>query len=176
MRSFILPVILFILLILESITINLLPSSILALDLYYIPHWLLVFSILITIYYDELHSYYGILNGVLFAFLFELIYTDLLGIYLLAYAVALYMVHLLKRFLHKNFIVTFLLVTVSLIVAEFILFALYFIVGQVDLTLTDFISLRLIPTVLINILFLLIIYPIFAKRLMIWKEKHKQLQ
>ncbi|MGM8214245.1 rod shape-determining protein MreD [Bacillaceae bacterium W0354] len=176
MRSLILPLILFILLILESITVGLLPTAVLELDLYYIPHWILVFSLLIVLFYDELHSYHGIINGIIFGFLFELVYTEMLGVYLLAYGVALYLAHLSKKLLHQNFAVTLLVVTIGIIVAEFIIYGLYFIVGQVDLALKDFSKQRLIPTVLVNLLFLLVIYPFTAKRLTLWQEQQQQLK
>ncbi|GEL77454.1 rod shape-determining protein MreD [Tenuibacillus multivorans] len=176
MRSLYLPLISFILLVLESVAVGFLPETIMASDLYYIPHWILVFSLLVLLFYDQEHTYHGIVNGVIFGFLFELVYTDLLGIYMLAYGIVLYLIHLLIKVLQQNFAVTLLLATISIIVAELILYALYLMVGQIDLAVTEFIRLRLIPTVLSNILFLLVIYPFFAKRLVKWQEQDQQIK
>lgn len=176
MRPLILPLVLFILLVFESMTVGLLPTTILEQEIVYIPHWILVFSLLIVLFYDELHTYHGIINGMIFAFLFELVYTNMLGVYLLAYGVALYMAHLSKRILHRNFLVAFFLVTIGVSVADIIIYEIYFIVGQANLDFSEFVQQRLLPTVLINILFLLIIYPFTAKRLMIWQEQQQQLK
>lgn len=73
MKGLFLPLILFALLIAESIATELLPNNIL-LELYFIPHWILVFSVMITLYYDKEHSYAGIYYGAIFAFISELVY------------------------------------------------------------------------------------------------------
>ncbi|MGP4071385.1 rod shape-determining protein MreD [Piscibacillus sp. B03] len=176
MRFLYLPLTLMVFLILESVAVRFIPKSIIMSDLIYIPHWILVFSLLILLFYDKEHTYHGIINGVIFGALFELVYTDLVGIYVLAYGIALYLVHLLIKVLQQNFIVSFLLVFVSIIVAEFILYFVYSLVGQVDLAVQQFMQLRLIPTTLSNLLFLLIIYPFFAKRLMKWQEEDEQIK
>ncbi|WP_175615113.1 rod shape-determining protein MreD [Piscibacillus halophilus] len=176
MRFLYLPLTLLILLVLESVAVRFIPKSITISDLIYIPHWILVFSLLILLFYDRNHTYHGIINGVIFGALFELVYTDLVGVYLLAYGIALYLVHLLTKVLQQNFAVSFLLVTLSIVVAEFILYFIYSLVGQVDMTVNQFVQLRLIPTTLSNILFLLIIYPFFVKRLTKWQEEDQQIK
>ncbi len=66
--------------------------------------------------------------------------------------------------------------TLSIIVAEFILYFVYSLVGQVEITVQHFMQLRLIPTTLSNLLFLLIIYPFFSKRLVKWQEEDQQIK
>ncbi|MBR7553419.1 rod shape-determining protein MreD [Allobacillus sp. GCM10007491] len=173
MKGLFLPLILFVLLIAESIATELLPNNIL-LELYFIPHWVLVFSVIITLYYDKEHSYAGIFYGAIFAFISELVYTDLLGVYLFAYGVSLYGVHLFKKLLHVNFLVTLLLVFYALIVCEFLIYGTYFLIGVIDLPVKEYLMERLTPTVLMNLLFFLLIFPYFSKKLTKWKEQPKR--
>ncbi|WP_054753438.1 rod shape-determining protein MreD [Piscibacillus salipiscarius] len=95
MRFLYLPLTLMIFLILESVAVRFIPTSIVTSNLIYIPHWILVFSLLILLFYDGAHTYHGIINGVIFGLMFELVYTDLAGVYVLAYGIALYFIHLL---------------------------------------------------------------------------------
>ncbi|MDV2581122.1 rod shape-determining protein MreD [Alkalibacillus haloalkaliphilus] len=169
MKVFLLPLFMFIFFVTQSVAAELIPQSFWLGSLYYIPHWTLIFAILIITFYDREHSYVGLLNGLAFAFLTDLVYTNLLGVYFLAYGLALYMVHVLKRYLHKNFLVVLVFSILGLAAAEVLIYSLYFIIGQVDLSFNAYIFNRLIPTLLINILFLLIIYPIFIKKLVKWK-------
>ncbi|WP_194840780.1 rod shape-determining protein MreD [Filobacillus milosensis] len=176
MKSLYLPLILFILLVFESTAVRFLPESIMSNNLFYIPHWILIFSLLILLFYDQAHTYHGLINGIVFGLLVDLVYTDLLGIYFLAYGVSLYLVHLFKKVLQQNFFVTLLLGLVVIVSVEFILFTLYTIVGQIDMAMNEFIQDRLIPTTLINLLFLLIIYPFFSKLLLKWQEQDLQIK
>ncbi|RPF55474.1 rod shape-determining protein MreD [Aquisalibacillus elongatus] len=176
MRFLYLPLWLIIFLVLESVAIQFLPNSVMQSELLYIPHWILIFSILILLFYDQGKTYHGLMNGIIFGFLTELVYTDLLGVYLLAYGSSLYVIHLLNKLLQQNLFVAIVLSIVGLVIAEFVLFAVYTIVGQVDMVISDFVQIRLIPTTLINLLFLLIIYPVFTKRLIKWQEVDEQMK
>ncbi len=173
MKGLFLPLILFALLVFESVATGLLPNNLL-LELFYIPHWILVFSVLIILYYDKEHTYAGIFYGALFAFISEMVYTDILGVYLLAYGLSLYGVHLFKKLLHVNFLVTLLLVFYALIASEFLIYGTYLLIGVIDLPLQEYLLERLAPTVMINLLFFLIIFPYFSKKLTNWGEQAKR--
>ncbi|GAA0456855.1 rod shape-determining protein MreD [Alkalibacillus silvisoli] len=171
MKVFLLPLFMFLFFVSQSVAAELIPDSVWLGNLYYIPHWTLIFAILIVTFYDKEHSYVGLLNGLAFAFLTDLVYTSILGVYLLAYGLSLYFIHVLKRFLHKNFFVVLLYSIVGLALSEVMIYGMYFLIGQVSLDFTAYTFSRLIPTILINIVFLLIIYPIFVKKLVKWKHE-----
>lgn len=104
MKIFLLPLVTLILLVLQSVLTEVVPSTFLD-GMLYIPHWPLVISIIFMIFYDREHSYVGLMNGLAFAILTDLTFTSILGVYLLGYGLSLYVIHLLKRVLHKNFLV-----------------------------------------------------------------------
>ncbi|WP_162297855.1 rod shape-determining protein MreD [Halalkalibacillus sediminis] len=171
MKIYIIPGILFGLLVLESIATGLLPAPLLQLEVQYIPHWVLIFSILVLLFFDSPLSYHGIINGMIFALIIDLVYTDLLGVYFLAYAVTLYIIHLLKKLLHQNFYVAMLSVTLGLVIAECLIFGAYLLIGHINLDFNTYVESRLIPTVLINLLFFLIVYPLSVKWLSSWQKE-----
>ncbi|WP_188206287.1 rod shape-determining protein MreD [Alkalibacillus aidingensis] len=171
MKVFLLPLFMFLFLVLESVAVELIPQTWWLSNLYYIPHWTLILAALMVVFYDQEHSYVGLLNGIVFAFIIDLAYTNVLGVYLLGYGIALYLIHVLKRFFHRNMLVMLLFIVIALVSADFIIYGLYLVIGQISLDLNDYLLSRLIPTVMINILFLLLIYPIFAKRFSKWKQE-----
>ncbi|WP_027963559.1 rod shape-determining protein MreD [Halalkalibacillus halophilus] len=171
MKVLLLPLVLFTLLVLESVAIGLIPDQWWLSSFYLIPHWILIFATLIVVFYDRENSYTGLIYGLIFAFLVDLVYTNILGVYLLAYSLALYTVHTFKKFFHQNFLVTLLMAVVAIVIAEFIIFSLYTLIGQVSMEMNDFVINRMLPTLFVNLVFLVIIYPIFSKKLFRWKEE-----
>ncbi|MBB6451919.1 rod shape-determining protein MreD [Salirhabdus euzebyi] len=171
MKRLFLPLFLLILLVLESTAADLLPKEWIAAGVFPIPHWTLVLTIMIAVFYDRDHTFYCVIYAVIFGFLIDLTYTNILGVYMFTYGLVVYIIHGLKQMLHPNFVVGLLLVFLGLALADHIIYVMYFMIGKTDLTWIDYTSDRLIPTLLGNILFFLIIYPIFQKRLQIWSEE-----
>ena len=79
-----------------------------------------------------------------------------------------------KKLLHVNFLVTLLLVFYALIVCEFLIYGTYLLIGVIDLPIKEYLMERLTPTVLMNLLFFLLIFPYFSKKLTKWKEEPKR--
>ncbi|NIK11241.1 rod shape-determining protein MreD [Alkalibacillus sp. S2W] len=168
MKIFLLPLVTLILLVLQSVLTEVIPSSFLD-GMLYIPHWPLVISIIVMIFYDREHSYVGLMNGLAFAFLTDLTFTSILGVYLLGYGVSLYVIHLLKRVLHKNFLVSIVFVLLGVAIADLIIFGVYFLIGQVMIGFQDYLTIRLVPSLIVNVIGLLILYPLTKPMLTKWK-------
>ncbi|SEU08837.1 rod shape-determining protein MreD [Salinibacillus kushneri] len=171
MKHLFLPLILVILLVLESTATALIPEQWLLADIQPIPHWMLLFTILIAIFYDQDHTMYSLLYAIIFGFLFDFTYTDVLGVYMFTYGLTLFMILGLKKLLHPNFVVTLLLSLVGMCFADHLIYLMYFMVGYADVTWTTYLQERLLPTILTNSLFLLIVYPIFRQRLEKWADE-----
>jgi rod shape-determining protein MreD len=172
MKRLFLPLFLLVFLVLESTAITLLPEEWIHSGNFLIPHWTLVFCILIAVFYDRDHTYYCLLYAIIFGFLIDLTYTNILGVYMFSYGLVVFICHELKRMLHPNFIVAFMLTFVGLVISEHLLYFMYYMIGQTDLIWTSYAKSRLIPTILGNILFLLIIYPLFKNKLQVWSDEH----
>ncbi|WP_010531125.1 rod shape-determining protein MreD [Lentibacillus jeotgali] len=171
MRRLLIPLVLFLLLILEGIALDILPAAFLKGDLVFVSHWVFIFLILVAMFYDRENTYFSVFYGLLFGLLTDVVYTGILGVYMFSYALGAYIVHGLTKILHTNFFVTIVLGTIGLILVEVFVNLVFSVTGIAELVWGDYLIDRLIPTIIVNILFLLVLYPFFVKRLVKWKEE-----
>lgn len=155
----------------EGIGVDILPSSILDSPSQVIPHWVFIFLIFIVIFYEKENTYFSVLYSVIFGLLIDIIYTNILGVYMFSYAIVIYMIHILKRFFHENFSVTVLLGIIGILLADLTINIIYAFIGIASFDWADYFYYRLLPTVLANLVFLILFYPIFKRRLMKWKKE-----
>lgn len=158
MRRFFLPVILFILFIFESVFVDIIPPESFNIDRFFVPRFVMVVAIFMTIYFDRLQAIYYAIG---FGLLFDIIYTDLIGIYMFSIPLVVYLVSLVMKVMHSNLfiVLTFTLLGVSAL--EFIIYGLYLLIGKVDMYIDVFLYNRLFPTLVLNGVFvILIFYPL----------------
>ncbi|WP_026906332.1 rod shape-determining protein MreD [Paucisalibacillus globulus] len=170
MRHIFLPLILLLLVALEGVALDILPSSLIDGDMMITPHWVLMFLVLIAIFYDRNNSYHSIIYAAIFGLLIDISYTGILGVYMFTYTVVIYIIRELRNILHSNIYSTLLFGIISIMIAELIINLIYYVVGIIDLIWMDYLMERLLPSILANFIFLLILYPLFAKRLEKWKN------
>jgi rod shape-determining protein MreD len=170
MRHIFLPLILLFLVVLEGVALDILPSSLIDGDILITPHWVLMFLVLIAMFYDSNNSYHSIIYAVFTGLLIDIAYTGILGVYMFTYAVVIYIIHELRNLLHSNIYSSLLFGIIGLTIAELIINLIYYVVGIMDSIWIDYLMERLLPSILANSIFLLIIYPLFAKRLDKWKN------
>lgn len=168
MKRLYLPLILFLFVVLEGVALELLPSSLVMGDLLIIPHWVLIFLLFLAIFYDNESTYFSVLYALLFGLLIDVVYTGILGVYMFSYALVIYMLHGLKKMLHGNILVTILLGITGIAIADILINFIYMMVGLTETTWGDYFIYRLLPTILLNLVFLFILYPLFVKRLTRW--------
>ncbi|WP_047981704.1 rod shape-determining protein MreD [Ornithinibacillus contaminans] len=171
MRRLFLPLILLLLVVMEGIALDILPSSLIDGDLMITPHWVLMFLILVTIFYDRDNTYHSIIYAGVFGLLIDVVYTGVLGVYMFTYCVVIYFIHGLRNMLHSNIYTVLLFGIIGITVAEVIINTIYFVVGIMDATWIDYLMDRLIPSILANSLFILLLYPLLAKRLAKWNNQ-----
>jgi len=169
MKKLIIPIILFLLLVLEGVAIELLPFNLIPIHYLIVPHWVFVFLVLVNLFFDTSETFFSIIFAVIFGLLIDIVYTEFLGIYMFAYPLSIYVISLLKNIFQANFYITVLLSTIGIIIVETLILFIYTFIGAIEISNHHFLIDRLLPTVLANILFLLIIYPLMAKRLYRWQ-------
>lgn len=152
--------ILFFILIFEGIALKLLPEAIIDANLFVVPHWIFIFLVLMSLFYDHYETYYAIIYACIFGFLVDIVYTNVLGVYMFTYPVAIYIVYLLKRVFQTNIYTAILMASIGLIVTEVIIHFIYLTVNITDVTWTEHLFNRLIPTMIANVILLVILYPI----------------
>lgn len=171
MKRLFFPLILFLLTILEGVALELLPSDLVMGNLMVVSHWVFAFLVYMAIFYDKDHTYYSIGYALLFGLLIDVVYTGVLGVYMFSYGLTIYIVHGLKKILHGNFYVVVLLGTVGVLLADLLIYLIYTSVGLVDVAFEDYAFGRMLPTILSNIVFILLLYPFCAKRLARWQRE-----
>lgn len=169
-RLFFLPILFFIL-IFEGIALKLLPEMIVNTNLLIVPHWIFIFLVLMALFYDRADTYFSVLYACVFGFLVDIVYTSVLGVYMFTYPVAIYVIHLLKAIFHTNIYTAILMTSVGLAIAEIIIYFIYLTVDITDMFWVDNLFNRLLPTVIANIILLIILYPLLRNILIRWRYR-----
>ncbi|WP_234402379.1 rod shape-determining protein MreD [Oceanobacillus damuensis] len=168
MKRLLFPLILFLLTILEGLALELLPPDLVMGNLLIVPHWVFAFLVYMAVFYDKDSTYHSVVYALLFGLLIDAVYTGILGVYMFSYALVIYIVHGMKKILHGNFYVLVLLGIVGIFLADLFIYFIYSSIGLVDMVFEDYIVHRMIPTILSNLVFILLLYPMTAKHLARW--------
>lgn len=172
MKRLYLPLILLLILVFEGVALDILPINLLANKSLIIPHWIFVFLLFIAIYYDRDDTYFSVFYAIVFGLLIDVVYTGIIGVYMFSYAIVIYFVHGLKKTVHTNIYITILIGIVSIGLAEISINFIYTAINIIDVSWQQYVVYRLMPTILANLVFLLVLYPIVRKRLTKWQEEH----
>lgn len=163
MKKLILPLLLTVLFVLESVFVDLLPSTLFNVDRMFIPHFVLIALIFIVVYYNHM---LGLVYALIFGLLFDIVYTEIIGVYMFAYPIISYVLTKVVKVLQTNiFIISFLSV-VGVAFLEFYVYAVNLIIGFTTINISVFINDRLFSTLVLNSVFVILIcYPF--KRLLV---------
>lgn len=168
MQRFYLPFFLLMTIVLEGVAFDFLPRSVVAEEWMVIPHWLLVLLVLITVFFDLEHTYFSVLYAILFGLMIDIVYTSVIGVYMFIYAIVVYIIHGLRKILHANFFVALSLTIIAVVMADTGLYIIYFFIGISPLLWDEYFFRRLIPTLIANVAFFALLYPLIKGKLERW--------
>jgi len=168
MKRIYIALLLFLFLILEGVATRFLPTEFFDGDLLIIPHWILSGIILVTLLYFRVNSFNAVLLALIFGLLKDIVYTEILGVYMFSYAATVYIVFVLKKLLHVNFFVLLLFGIIGIGLSDLFVYFIYYVIGIVATDWIDYLNYRLLPTIGLNLVFLIIIYLLFSKVLIRW--------
>lgn len=168
MRRLFLPIILFLFVIIEGVSLELLP--VVYTKTLIIPHWVLLFLVCVTLFYDLEDTYTAIYYGIVFGLLIDIVYTGVLGVYMFSYAAVLYIIHKLKVVIHTNFYTTMILGLLAIILADSVIYIIFLAVELTHMVWNDYLIYRLLPSLLANLIFLILLYPLSKRLLTRWKK------
>ncbi|TCT27129.1 rod shape-determining protein MreD [Melghiribacillus thermohalophilus] len=171
MKRIILPLFLLLFLVLEGIFPELVPRKLNGSEIYIIPYFVMSFLILMAIFYDYDQTYQSIYYAIVFGFLTDLLYTDLIGVYMFTYGAVAYFVHKFKRVLHANFFVTFILTLFGVSLSDTLIYMMYAVIQITSMAPVEYGMTRLLPTVLANMITMAVLYPLFYRRMWKWSEE-----
>ncbi|MBE4908141.1 rod shape-determining protein MreD [Bacillus luteolus] len=163
MKKLILPLLLTILFVLESVFVDLLPSTLFNVDRLFIPHFVMIALVFIVVYYNHL---LGLVYAIIFGLLFDMVYTEIIGVYMFAYPIISYVLTKAVKILQTNIFIISVISIVGVALLEFYVYAVNLIIGFTNMNISLFISDRLFSTLVLNSVFVIIVcYPF--KRLLV---------
>ncbi|MCP3025538.1 rod shape-determining protein MreD [Halobacillus sp. A5] len=171
MIRFSISVFMVIFLVLQGMAMSLLPAKIVYSELLVTPHWVLCLIMIIAIFFDKDDMYHSVWYGLLFGLLIDVVYTGVLGVYMVTYAMTAYVIHGMQKWFHANFIASVLLAVFGVAIADMLLYVIYSFVQVTAMDWGDYTTLRLLPTVLANAVFFVLLYPLFKNRVEQWSDR-----
>lgn len=159
-RIFLLPLLFLFLLIFEGSFVLLLPASVMRSDIILVPHIMFIALLFMAAYYNPKTAiYYAIVCG----FLYELVYVEIIGSYALAFPLIVYLFNLVMKVLHPHLLIVAFFAVLANILMEYYRYGFILLVQGTTMTHHMFFTQRLIPTILLNIVFLIICSYFFKK-------------
>lgn len=155
MKRLLLPSIVLLTFFAESIFSDNSPPVWFGMELAVVPRFLLIVILFIVIYHDSIK---GIYYAIIFGLLYDVMYTDMIGVYLFTFALIAYLISQLMKYLHANLFVVFFVSLLGISSLEFLVYGLYWLIGLLDFQLDHLLYFRLLPTLTLNGLFILILF------------------
>lgn len=103
----------------------------------------------------------GLIYGFSFGLLFDVVYTEIIGVYLFLFPLIAYLSSKIMRILQTNIVVVSLISILGVVLLELGVYELNFLVNKTEMEFSLFTELRLFPTVILNLAFIIIFaYPL----------------
>lgn len=158
MRKLIIPLLALIIFIGESVLANVFSGYLYGGTSFLIPRMTVIFIAFLTIYGSRKTAFmYAFILGLLY----DVAYTEILGVYTFAFPVAAYVISKIMKILQSNLLISGLITLLFIAVIEAAVYQLNILLGFTSVDFRDFSMLRLVPTLLLNLVFIVITaYPL----------------
>jgi len=124
----------------------------------FVPRFVAIIVVFISICVAR---FQGILYGLIFGFLYDAVYTEILGVYTFSFAILAYLSSKVMGIFYNNTLVASFLSLLMVAILEFYVYGIYKIIGEANMLFDTFMYNRFVPTVLINLIFtILFSYPL----------------
>jgi len=168
MKRLILPFLLMFCFYCESIFVDFLPTGSFGRDWILVPHFLLVLFIIMGISYFRNRA---LMYAAIFGLLFDIFFTEIVGIYLVLFPIAVYVSAKLAKFLFSNILTALIISIICISLVETIVYGMNTLVLRKNMDLNEFAMIRLVPTLILNAVFFIIIYVPFNRFLLNRKKE-----
>lgn len=121
---------------------------------YLIPRFLIMYLIFISIYYSRNRA---MAYALFFGLLYDVFFLDIIGLYSFLYPLICLIASFIMKYIHQNLIVTTLMSLVLVSGLEFALYQFFSLIGLTDISLQVFVRERLVPTMIANSIFLVML-------------------
>lgn len=153
----------------ESLFTDFFTTASLFKDRMVIPHFLLIALTLMGIYFVRNTT---IIYAALFGLIFDIYFTGIIGAYLFLFPICVYIASKMIRILHVNVLTVGLIVIVNISLVESLIYGLNILLFNVPVTMMEFLENRLLPSLVLNLIFYFIIFIPYTRWL---QHLHKQL-
>ncbi|MBM7578827.1 rod shape-determining protein MreD [Jeotgalibacillus terrae] len=118
-----------------------------------VPHFLVVFLLFLSFYYNRNTSY---IYAFVFGLMYDVFFTGVLGIYMFLFPLLIYISALIFRLIYQNIVINGLVTLIMIALVEWIVYQFYLLIGIADMNVQTFLNHRLYSTLLFNAAFILI--------------------
>ncbi|KGR74432.1 rod shape-determining protein MreD [Ureibacillus sinduriensis] len=119
-----------------------------------VPRFVILYLIFISIYYSRKRA---CLYGLIFGLLYDVFYIDIIGLYSFLYPLLCFVAGSTVKFIHQHLSVTTILSVVLVAIMEVFLYYFFHFIQFTTIPVSDFLSNRLLPTIIANLLFLIML-------------------
>lgn len=129
-------------------------------DIVFVPHLTLMYLLLICVYRS-----FGVamVLAAVFGIVTDLYFGSFYGLYLFGFILFVVIMDFFFKTFYRDNTMLFITVWLSTIFLEIYVAIIYSILGLIAFNFIDFIVFRLIPTLILNFILLVILYPIITK-------------
>lgn len=163
MNQFILFLVAFLFFVFDSIFAQLLAGVNFGKGIILVPYFMIVFIFFLTIYGSRK---YAMIYGAILGLAYDVVYTEILGIYMFLIPFLAYLIAKCMKVLQSNWIIVILLMLFFVMIAEVILYEMNVIMSFAHFNFTEFLEMRLLPTAVLNLAFIVVSF-IPLKRLIL---------
>lgn len=119
-----------------------------------VPRFVILYLIFISIYYSKKRA---CLYGLIFGLLYDVFYIDIIGLYSFLYPVVCFIAGSSVKFIHQHLSVTTILSLILVAIMEVVLYYFFYFIQFTTIPVGEFLSNRLLPTIIANLLFLIML-------------------
>ncbi|MBM6613545.1 rod shape-determining protein MreD [Desemzia sp. RIT804] len=116
---------------------------------------IIICIVLFSFYVDRK---YMILFGILFGLLYDSYYVGILGLYTSLFPIIIYLSDKMRKILNPNLLVIVMILIIHISLIETLLYGFYSVIDLTAIDFSVFLANRLGPTLLLNSIFLLVLY------------------
>ncbi|WP_436854058.1 rod shape-determining protein MreD [Staphylococcus caeli] len=126
----------------------------------FVPHLTFMYLLLICVYRS-----FGValILAIVLGLITDLYFGSFYGLYLFGYILFVVIMDFFFKTFYRDHTMLFIIVLLSTVFLEIYVAIIYSILGLIEFNLIDFVIFRLLPTFILNLILLTILYPIISK-------------
>lgn len=123
-------------------------------QIFLVPRFLLMYLLFLAVYYDRKKS---LIYAVVFGVLYDVVFIDIVGLYAVLFPLLCFFINWVVRFIQQSLPIVTLLTVFIVAVLEFVIYEFFTLISFTSLPIDQFLLTRLLPTIIANFLFLVLL-------------------